>query len=210
MFEPRMPRGSGGRGARLSSRDSIRLVNGLAPAAAWCLIQVLDAVSSQQAWPTAILAIFDELAHLLTAALVLALLPRSIIVRLWPWTLVGSVVIDIDHLPLYIFAPAFSVGGRPPTHSLITVLTLLAVAVGVHALRVPFAGLSVGVCLHFMRDVATGPGVPLLWPMVPTSVLVPYQFYLGAVGVAALLGTWAVFRQSRPVPESGSQGLRQA
>jgi inner membrane protein len=36
-----------------------------------------------------------------------------------------------------------------------------------------------------VRDLATGPGVPLLWPLLPASVQMPYAVYLGLL-VAAL------------------------
>ena len=105
--------------------------------------------------------------------------------------------IDIDHVPLYTFAPGFDVGGRPPTHSLLTVLVLAGVAVLIPAVRTPFAGLALGVCLHFVRDVATGPGVPLLWPLHDSAVRVPYAAYLAVLAVAVGVATWRIFRGTR-------------
>jgi inner membrane protein len=47
-------------------------------------------------------------------------------------------------------------------------------------------GAAAGVLLHLLRDVATGPGVPLLWPLSDASARVPYWTY--AVLVLALAG----------------------
>jgi hypothetical protein len=76
----------------------------------------LDAVISVRHWPIPALGLLDEAGHLLTAIVLLAALPSARIPRLAPWALMGSVAIDVDHIPLYTFAPGFIVSGRPPTH----------------------------------------------------------------------------------------------
>ena len=139
----------------------------------------------------------DEIGHLLTAALLLLALPRPARRKVWPWALIGAVAIDVDHVPLYTFAPEFEVGGRPPTHSLLTVLVLFVAALAIPAARVPLAGLALGVCLHFVRDVATGPGMPLFWPVSHAVVRVPYPAYLAVMVVAAGVGTWRILRRCR-------------
>ncbi len=168
------------------------------PAAAVCVIVVLDVILGQRSWPIAVIGPLDEVGHLLTAALLLAVLPRSARGRVWPWALLGAVAIDIDHLPLYTFAEGFEVGGRPPTHSLLTVLILAAFATVVPAVRLPLAGLALGVGLHFVRDVATGPGVPLFWPFDDAAVRLPYPAYLVVVTCAAGIATWKVLRGALP------------
>jgi inner membrane protein len=110
--------------------------------------------------------------------------------RLRWWALVGSVVIDADHVPLYTFAPEFSVaGGRPPTHSLVTVAVLLALGAGIARVRGPMVGLAIGVFLHLVRDVVTGPGVPALWPVSATIVRFPYPTFLGLLSAAGVVAT---------------------
>jgi inner membrane protein len=165
--------------------------------AALCPVVAVDLMLAQRACPLLINAPLDWTGHLLTAALLLVALPRSARGKIWPWALLGSVAIDIDHVPLYTFAPWFDVGGRPPTHSLLTVLVLAGVAVLIPAVRTPFAGLALGVCLHFVRDVATGPGVPLLWPLHDSAVRVPYAAYLAVLVVAVGVATWRIFRGTR-------------
>ena len=181
-------------GNRLAASGSGRWLCRLLPVAALSAIVVVDVILDQRAWPLEINAPLDWTGHLLTAALLLVVLPRWARGKIWPWALIGSVAIDIDHMPLYTFAPGFEVGGRPPTHSLLTVLILGTVAVVIPAARIPFAGLALGVCLHVVRDVATGPGVPLLWPLHGSTVRVSYAAYLAVLVAAVGVGTWRIFR----------------
>jgi inner membrane protein len=153
-------------------------------------IAAVDVVRTARRWPVPVAAALDWPAHLATAALVLAAGPR------WPdpgtaaWALAGSVAIDVDHVPLYVGLErvvAVGPGGRPVTHSPATAVALLAGArlTGGRA-RTALAGLSAGVLLHFVRDVATGPGLPLLWPFSDRNSRIPYAAYLAPVAAAAL------------------------
>lgn len=150
--------------------------------AALVAVVALDLVAGAASWGVPVTALLDEPAHLLTAWLLLrALLPERY-AALWPWALVGAVAIDVDHVPLYLWHVGTATGsGRPVTHSLATVLGLLVLAAARSRLRVPLLGLAVGLGTHLVRDLATGPGVPLLWPLQPTSVVVPYVVYLGVL-----------------------------
>ena len=97
--------------------------------------------------------------------------------------LVSSVAIDLDHLGLYAGVPhVAAAGGRPFTHSLATLL-VLAAAAALTGRPVLWAVLA-GVGLHLLRDVATGPGVPLLWP-ADVVVRAPYLAYLLVLVVLA-------------------------
>jgi len=169
----------------------------LLPLTALLVIVGVDLILARRPWPLLIDGSTDEVGHLLTAALLLAVLPRSARGRLWPWALLGAVVIDLDHVPLYTFAPEFAVSGRPPTHSLLTVLVLGIVAAVIPLVRIPFAGLALGVGLHLVRDVATGPGVPLLWPFDDSAIRSPYAAYLVVIVGAAAVATWKVSRGIR-------------
>ena len=167
-------------------------------------IAALDAVRTAREWPVPVLAGLDWPAHLTTAALVLAALPRRLEPEIAGWALAGSIAIDLDHIPLYLWdTGAATPGARPVTHSLLTPVLLLAAAALVRRLRVPLLGLALGVGLHLLRDIGTGPGVPLLWPFVPASLQLPYGVYL-AVVVALTAGAVLVAapglpgRQRRP------------
>ena len=144
----------------------------------------------------------DEVAHLLTALLILAAVrnatgvaaSRRVLVPL----LLACVLIDLDHLPLYAGWSWVANGGRPYSHSLLTVLLLAGAGRFVPgADRAVLFGAAAGVALHLLRDLGTGPGVPLWWPLSAVDVRLPYAAYLGVVGLAALvtglsgrLGRW--------------------
>jgi inner membrane protein len=148
----------------------------------------LDLVSGLRSWPIPVTGLLDEPAHLATAWLALcALTPRIPPPWLGESALIASVAIDIDHVPLYLTGGRFAVdGARPPTHCLL--LTVLLTTVGLACPRVRWAvGAAIGALLHFVRDVATGPGIPLLWPASDTAVLMPHLAYLGTIGGLALV-----------------------
>jgi inner membrane protein len=169
------------------------------PVAIMLGIAALDAVAGLRSWPLAVAGLLDEPAHLGTAWLALAAVAaRRSSTWLYTPALVASVAIDVDHIPLYLTGDAFAVnGGRPPTHSLGPVLLLLAL--GSTGPRMRWAlGAAVGVLLHFARDVASGPGVPLLWPLTDASARVPYGAYLAVVVSLALLAATRSPAPSRP------------
>ncbi len=150
-------------------------------------VLLVDAVQQARPWPVLVVGLLDEPAHLATAWLGLAALaPRPLPRQVWWGALTASVAIDVDHVPLYLTDGAFSVaGGRPPTHSLLVMVLLAALALP-RRTRWLLLGAAAGVLLHLLRDVATGPGVPLLWPLSDASARVPYWTY--AVLVLALAG----------------------
>jgi inner membrane protein len=160
------------------------------------VIAGLDLLAASRDWHLAAIGVLDEPAHLLTAALVLALLPRSFATRVGAWALAASMAIDLDHIPLYTFAPGFATeGGRPPTHSLGTILVLLLAGLLVPRWRAAFVGIASGVGLHFLRDIGTGPGLSLGWPIVPENIRIPYYAYFAVMAVVA--GLVVVARRPR-------------
>ena len=167
----------------------------LAPPLAVVCIIGLDRVAGARPWPIPVIGLLDEPAHLLTAWLMLNAVAAAHR-RFWPWALLGAVAIDVDHVPLYLWGSTVAgTGGRPVTHSLMTVLALLALGIAVRRARTVCVGLAVGVVLHLTRDLATGPGVPLWWPARSDPVLLPYWGYLCLL--VALAAT-AVLQHSRP------------
>ena len=159
------------------------------PTAGLCLILLLDGAQHAKPWPVPVLGLLDETAHLMTATLVMGSIPRAVVRPVWPWVLVGTIAIDVDHLPLYLGAHEFAVdGGRPPSHSLAMVL-LLRVGAARPALRRPLLGLAGGVMLHIVRDMATGPGVPLFWPLVSENFLLPYPVYVALMVLSTVVCT---------------------
>ena len=152
-------------------------------------IGALDAVMSARRWPVPVTAALDWPAHVTTAALVLLAAPRRPVGRAAGWALAGSVAIDLDHVPLYLGLERVSLGpdSRPFSHSLTTSALLLGgsrLARG--RARTALAGLAAGTLLHFVRDIGTGPGLPLLWPLSRQNLHIPYPTYLAPVAAAAL------------------------
>ena len=144
----------------------------------------------------------DEPAHLATSLLVLlALLGPGRMRRHageTATTCAASVLIDVDHLPLYVDFPldVAVAEGRPFTHSLSTVAALAGLAGAVRWRRRLLACASAGVGLHFVRDIATGPGLPLWWPWEQRNRSLPYQLYSRTLLVLALIGSVRIQRES--------------
>jgi inner membrane protein len=167
------------------------------PFAAVALVLAADAVLAETSLPQLAQAPIDEAGHLATACLLLGALWPQPPRRLVPSFLTAAVVIDVDHVPFTIFGTSvWTQGvGRPYTHSLLTVLVLVWTAA---LLRSPIvSALAAGVCAHFVRDVSTGPGLALGWPMSDAMVRLPYAFELAVV---ILLGAiaWARAVEARP------------
>jgi hypothetical protein len=141
-------------------------------------------------------ALVDEPAHLATCAVALlalaALVGTRLPTRLAFAALLASVAIDADHIPGYLGWHWLSGSlARPYTHSLLLVIALVAFAALSRRrdLRLISVGLAFGVSMHLLRDLATGPGVPLVWPVSSEIVTIPYAFFacaLAAMVVAAV------------------------
>ena len=168
-----------------------RSLGGVAvPLVALAALWGFDALARAGRWPLVVAGALDEPAHLLTAWLVLAATGLSQRGRLTAWALVGSVLVDVDHVPLHAWGVgALTPGGRPVTHSLLIVLVLAVTtaAATTRSVRIPLLGLATGTALHLLRDAATGWGVPLLWPLSPVQVRMPHEVYLALMCGAALV-----------------------
>jgi inner membrane protein len=181
----------------------------LEPVLALAAVCLLDAVHVARPWPVPVAGLLDEPAHLLTAWLILRAVVGPRLGGRWsgmlPWALAGSVLLDLDHLPIYLWsAPIALPGSRPVTHSIATLAVLLGVAaVTRRRTRTAALGLCVGVALHLVRDVATGPGIPLLWPIDQSDVRLPYGIYLAALGAVTAV---AVLRAGKRAPLSAVSG----
>lgn len=138
-----------------------------------------------------IAGIFDEVAHLSTALLCLNLLParwrRPILLP----ALLASVLIDLDHVPQYLFGTHALTAGtpRPYTHSLTTVLALALLALAWRRRRLLWTGVAVGLLAHFLRDLAegSGAGVSLLWPLSTHAFGYNHALYLAIMGAVVAL-----------------------
>jgi inner membrane protein len=130
-----------------------------------------------------VIGLFDEPAHAATAALVLLNMPR----RSATFTaafLAGSVLPDVDHVPLAL-APEHPGADdpRPRSHSLAAAAPVAAAA-GLTRSEA-LAGVAAGMLTHLARDVATGPGAPLLWPASERELHLPWPAYAAACLILA-------------------------
>jgi membrane-bound metal-dependent hydrolase YbcI (DUF457 family) len=124
----------------------------------------------------------DEPAHMATCAIALLVasaisgrrLPTSFAVA----ALLASVAIDLDHLPGYLGWDGLTEGApRPYTHGLFPIVALLAFGfLAPRRYRPVMLGLAFGASAHLLRDAATGPGVPMLWPL-DDVISVPYALF---------------------------------
>ncbi|MFN8660534.1 MAG: metal-dependent hydrolase [Thermomicrobiales bacterium] len=133
--------------------------------------------------------IADETAHLSTMVIFLLAFPVFRNAGFVVGCLAGSVLIDLDHVPLYLGSNLMTEEtNRPFTHGFLTVGIVLVMSL---VAREPWRsigfGLIAGLAAHFLRDMATSTaGVPLLWPLEATGFLLPYPLYatalVGALG----------------------------
>ena len=141
---------------------------------------------------------FDELAHAATALVCLNLLPRRWRDPILAPALAASVLIDLDHVPQYVFHAYFFTQGtpRPYTHSLLTVVVCGVIAVAWRRRRVLWVGVVVGLLLHFVRDLAEGgyTGVALFWPLSDHSVTYSHRLYLGLMAAAVVVNLGLLVR----------------
>jgi inner membrane protein len=136
----------------------------------------------------------DDLAHVATAIIVALLLRPG--PAFTAALIAGSVAIDADHMPAVLGWDVPNGGAARPYHSLAAVALLLAVAALAPRARSLAAGLAVGIAAHLWRDLATGPGIPLTWPISAAAVRLPYVVYACSVAAAVALVAVRTRRQS--------------
>jgi inner membrane protein len=135
---------------------------------------------------------FDETAHLLTGALVLAALrgcpDRSFAVGV----LAMSVLVDLDHVPALAGSNVITGGtDRPYSHSLLALAVLGLAALAWRARRPLLVGVAIGLAAHLARDLTeSGSGVPLAWPLGRDSSTLPHWTYLVAIGAVVAIALW--------------------
>ena len=143
----------------------------------------------------------DEIAHLLTTLIVLWALGPRIDDRVLIPALVASVAIDFDHVPAELGHDFLTRGtSRPYTHSLLSIVVVLAVAALWRSRRDVMLGVAIGLAIHFWRDMAEADaGVALLWPFSERSFRFSHTGYLILM---ALFAVAAAVRCRQPAPEA--------
>lgn len=149
-------------------------------AALACLATVAgaDYVLSRHRPRWILMTLYDHPAHVATGVLVLLNLRR----RSLRWSsgfVVGALLPDLDHVPLALEPEERTPDEpRPVTHCLLAIAPVGAVALGTRSEAA--MGTAAGMLAHFLRDIAGGTGVPLLWPATRRPLRVPYSLYAAA------------------------------
>jgi inner membrane protein len=156
------------------------------------VILAIDGPIAWQQRPLVLAGLADETAHLLTAALLLAAvplaLPRAFVIS----ALLGSMLIDLDHLPLIMGSDLLTrETGRPVTHSMLALGCAAVIALWLPPWSKCLGwGLAAGIAAHFVRDLAsTSAGVPLFWPVTPYGFTLAHDAYF-ALLVVCLAAVW--------------------
>jgi membrane-bound metal-dependent hydrolase YbcI (DUF457 family) len=129
----------------------------------------------------------DLPAHLVTCAIALLALAvlRGAPTRAFVLAaLAASVLLDLDHIPGYLGTQALTgTLPRPYAHTFLflTLVLVTAFLVPRRAARPLLLGVAFGVAAHLFRDLATGPGVAVLWPFDSEPIQMPYVLYAGAL-----------------------------
>lgn len=164
------------------------------PAGILGVVFACDLLRDHRVRSRALVGVLDEIAHLATTGLILLsardvrwLRERHGYVRV---ALAATVLIDVDHLRPPAGSASVFRGGRSVTHSMTTVAAvLLGTAAAPPVWRRRLVAAASGLALHFGRDVATGHGLMLWWPIRRHAVKVHYGYYAAAcLGAAAAAG----------------------
>lgn len=150
--------------------------------------------------------IADETAHFTTMVIFLLAFPPLRSAGFTVGCLLGSVAIDLDHIPLFLGSNLLTgQTNRPLTHGLLTIVLVLVVAAVVRGpWRSVGLGVAVGLAAHFLRDMATSTaGVPLLWPISTTGFMLPYPLYAAALVGALAWGGLTSVRATRSEKRRG-------
>jgi inner membrane protein len=159
------------------------------------LVQILNTLLAAVAglkpegMPLALEGIWDEIGHLATVALLLVPFRSRLSRPFAVAALAMGVLIDLDHIPLYLGLIGTPEGAaRPISHSLAPVALLGMVALIARGrVRLVLSGAAFGIAAHLLRDMATG-GVVLFWPVDLDSYEISYPMYAAILlGVMVLI-----------------------
>jgi hypothetical protein len=144
----------------------------------------------------------DELAHLLTTLLIFWALGERTRRRFMVPALAASVAIDVDHVPDRLGIGWFTSGTpRPYTHSLLTIVVVLGVAMLWRPRRDLLLGVAIGLTIHFWRDMGEGGGgVALLWPFSDRAFHYPHGGYVAAMAIVLAITAARLARRRSLAP----------
>jgi hypothetical protein len=177
--------------ALIGERDVVTRLRAPTPLAL-AIVTVTLAVSdlgNQLTGGSLVFGVSDELAHECTGILVLWLLGRRATSRFLAGMMIGSVAIDLDHVPGYLgFNGLTAATPRPYPHSLLTIAALVAGILLARRRRDLLIGLTLGTAIHLWRDLAeSGAGVSLLWPFSDHSFTLSHASYVAVMAAVVAI-----------------------
>lgn len=135
----------------------------------------------------------DEVAHLLTALIVLSAV-RSLGFRVnWFAVAVGATAIDIEYLLIRsgVLERVVEDNYRGVTHTLFPALGIILLGLVLPPLRVFLVSLGLAMLTHVVRDSATSES-PLLWPLSDQIFHLRYSAYLAILAAFTIVTTGVV------------------
>lgn len=140
--------------------------------------------------------IADEIAHLLTATIMLSAVWALGLRVNWFVVALGAVLPDIEYITRYLdVAEGFGDGSRGIMHTLVPGAVLAALGLLVwpvwRPLRVLLISLGLALLTHVVRDSATS-AIPLLWPLQEQPFHLRYSVFLAILAVCATITTGSV------------------
>jgi inner membrane protein len=186
--------GAHGRRRRESARISLAGQRTLLLACmAAAVILIVDDVLFGYSLPLRVTAPLDELAHAATMVVVVCALPGRVPRAFVVGSLLGAVMLDVDHLSVTFHMHAWApVHGRPYSHSLVVVVAVTLLMAPSRRWRVLGVGMACGLLSHLFRDLATGVA-PLFWPLTTVQLSIPHSLYEAAL--IGVLGWTVVYKQ---------------
>jgi inner membrane protein len=154
--------------------------------AAAAVIMLIDDAFFSSALGLRLTELLDEIAHAATMLVVLGALSGRVPRAFVAGSLLGAVMLDIDHLSILYHLHAWApLHGRPYSHSLVAVVAVVLLTCLSRGWRTFGIGVACGLLSHLFRDLATGV-VPLLWPLTTVQFSIPHSLYEAAIiGVLA-------------------------
>jgi hypothetical protein len=142
--------------------------------------------------------IADEIAHVLTALIMLSAL-RAVGFRVsWIAVAIGAVAPDVEYL-LYRrdMLETIGDGSRGLLHTAVPGLALVLVGLILPPLRPFLVSLGLALLTHVIRDAATS-AVPAMWPLTDAYYHLRYSVFLAILAVCATVTTGLAVLGPRP------------
>ena len=144
----------------------------------------------------------DEIAHVLTAVVMLSALYALGRNVSWVAGLLGAIAIDVDHLLIPEGRiDAIANTSRSALHTLGPALAVLAIGTVIWPMRAWFWSFGFGMLTHLFRDSATSE-LPLAWPLGDDSFHLRYSLYLTIMVACTIVTAGVVALGARPMRSS--------